>query len=145
MSDCLIDFTTQFLAVDVATVADHVYPRRVIEKAIEAAPATLPGMLQMPVDFFGKSADLAQISHTCSDFKVHDDGAVTCRVRVLDTQRGRMLAGLLAGSTPMSFGLACVGTPDDLVEGKPTTVRNVSFHSINMTQPVEGYQLNYVK
>lgn len=145
MSDCLIEFTTQFLAVDVATVADHVYPRRVIEKAIEAAPATLPGMLQMPVDFFGKSADLAQISHTCSDFKVHDDGAVTCRVRVLNTQCGQVLRNLLAASTPMSLGLACVGTPDEPIEGKPTVVRNVSFHSINMTQPVEGYQLNYIK
>lgn len=145
MSDCLIEFTTQFLAVDVATVAGHVYPRRVIEKAIETAPATLPGMLQMPVDFFGKSADLEQVSHMCSDFKVHDDGAVTCKVRVLNTQCGQVLRNLLAASTPMSFGLACVGTPDEPTEGKPTVVRNVSFHSINMTQPVEGYQLNYVK
>lgn len=116
--------TAKIMPVDSPTVTGRIYPREVIEKAIENV-RTVWGITRLssdPVDYFDGRTDLARVTHEFKNFRIED---------------GWLVGDWVPVRSPVSHILSCVEekTPvfSCVVEVNDKYVSNIDTFAVNFT------------
>lgn len=109
------------LLADHPTRNNHIYPRAVLQEAIEKYEKT-PGFGQFYTDEWPRpdnaTINLAQVSHRVTNLSINSMGELIGEVEVLNTPMGEVLEPLIAGGKAR-FAPTGVGTvgPDGTISG----------------------------
>lgn len=86
-------FRAPLLKCDEANKNGHIYPRKVVEEMMaEWRGREVPGTIGF--DNFSAKVMFSDLSHTVSDLRI-EDGVLTGRITVLNTQKGKILTKLI--------------------------------------------------
>ena len=120
-------FTATIMKIDTPNLNNRVYTKDAAETAIQKIQGPMRGMIGMPNSTL--EIDLDKVSHTCDDFRLNDDGSVSCSVTILDTPQGKLLHDLVnvPGTGFRSAGTALMQQADGVYEIKDFTFLSVNF------------------
>jgi len=107
------------MQVDVVSNQGYIYPKDVMEKAIDNFNAKYndDNLCLCDNDGISIETDLAKITHSMGNLRMDDEGTISAEINVLDTTHGKILQDVLDSGVKMtaySKGIATVDSVDSV-------------------------------